>query len=100
MHALTTSIPEREVVRFLLKSLVFLLDHPTSTLFDFCASHSFISASIVESLHPRACIVEDPIIVSSPICGSAHLSLVCKDLRYLCFWFHGLCVDSRHGLVS
>ena len=62
MHALTASVPEREVVRFLLKSLVFVLDHPASTLLDFCASHLFISASIVESLHPRACIEEDPLL--------------------------------------
>ena len=99
MHALTASILEREAVRFLLKEF-FLFDYPISTPSDFSASHSYISASIFESLHPRACIVEDPIIVSSPVCGSTHLSLVCKDLRYICFWFHGLWVDSRHSLVS
>ena len=41
----------------------------------------YISASIVESLHPRYCIIEDPIIVSNPIAGSTHLSLTCEDLR-------------------
>ena len=89
MHALTANVPKRGVVKFLLKSLVFLFDHPVSTLFDysvstpsdFSASHPYISASIVESLHLSTCIVEDPIIVSNPIGCSAHLSLVCKDLR-------------------
>ena len=80
VHALTASIPEREAVRFLLKEF-FLFDFCVNTPSDFSASHSFISASIVESLHPRACIVEDPIIFSNPIGGSAHLSLICKDLR-------------------
>ena len=51
-------------------------------------------------MHLSTSITEDPIIVSNPVGGSAHLSLVCKDLRYLCFWFHGLWVDSRHGLIS
>ena len=90
----------RVVVKFLLKKSSFSFDHPVSALFDFSASHLVISTSIVESMHLNTCMVEDPIIVSNPICGSAHLSLVCKDLRYLCFWFHGLWVDSRHGLVS
>ena len=33
------------------ESLVFLFDHPVRTLFDSGASHSFISTSLVETLH-------------------------------------------------
>ena len=33
------------------ESLVFLFDHPIRTLFDSGASHSFVSASLVETLH-------------------------------------------------
>ena len=84
MHALTTSIPEREAVRFRLKEF-FLFDYPISTPSDFSASHPYIYASIVESLHPRYCVVEDPIIASNPIAYSAHLSLTYEDLRIAIF---------------
>ena len=57
------------------------MDHPVSILFDFIASHSLISASVVESLHLSTSIIKDPIIFSNPVGGSAHLSLVCRDLR-------------------
>ena len=97
MHALTASIPDREAVRFRLKEF-FLFDYPVSTPSNFSTSHPYISASIVESLHPRYCVVEDPIIVSNPIAGSAHLSLTCEDSRIAIFMlmFFGLWVDSRH----
>ena len=80
MHALTARVPKRGR-NVSVESLVFLFNHPVRTLFYSGTSHSFISASIVDSLHLSTCIVEDPIIVSNPIGGSAHLSLVCKDLR-------------------
>ena len=60
---------------------VFLFDHPVRTLFDSGASHSFISTSLVETLHLNTSLVVDPIVVSNPIGGSAHLSMVCRDLR-------------------
>ena len=75
-----------------------IFDYLVSTPSDFSASHPYISASIVESLHPRYCVVEDPIIVSNPIAGSAHLSLTCEDLRIAIFMlmFFGLWVGSKH----
>ena len=63
------------------ESLVFLFDHPVCTLFDSGASHSFISTSLVETLHLNTSLVVDPIVVSNPIGGSAHLSMVSRDLR-------------------
>ena len=43
-------------------------------------SHSFLSASIVESLHLSTSRVEDPIVVSNPIGGLSHSSMICLDL--------------------
>ena len=63
------------------ESLVFLFDHPVRTLFDSGASHSFISASLVELLHLNTSLVEDPLVVSNPIGGSAYLSMMCLDLK-------------------
>ena len=42
---------------------------------------SFKSASIVESLHLRTSIVEDPIFVSNLVEESVHLFMTCLDLR-------------------
>ena len=50
-------------------------------MFDSGASHSFVSASLVETLHQNTSLVMDPIVVSNPIGGSAHLSMLCRDLR-------------------
>ena len=58
------------------ESLVFLFDHPVRTLFDSGASHSFISTSLVESLHLNTSLVEDPLVVSNQIGGSAYLSMM------------------------
>ena len=58
-----------------------MFDHPVRTLFDSGASHSFISTSLVETLHPDTSLVTDPLVVSNPIGGSAHLSMICRDLR-------------------
>ena len=63
------------------ESLVFLFDHPVRTLFDSGASHSFISTSLVETLHLDTSIFTDPLVVSNPIGGSTHLSMDCRDLR-------------------
>ncbi len=79
MHALTASVPKRGR-NVSVESLVFLFNHPVRTLFDSGASHSFLSASIVESLHLSTCIAEDPIIVSNPIGGSALSFMICLDL--------------------
>ena len=62
------------------ESLIYLSDHPVRTLFDSGASHSFISIALVESLHLDTSIVEDPMVVSNPIGGSAYLSMICLDL--------------------
>ena len=35
----------------------------------------------MESLHLDTSIVEDPLVVSNPIGGSAYLSMVCLDLK-------------------
>ena len=64
-----------------MKVLFFLFDHPVRTLFDTGASHSYISTSLVETLRLDTSLVVDPIVVSNPISGSAHLSMVCRDLR-------------------
>ena len=63
------------------ESLVFLFDHPVRTLFDSGTSHSFISTSLVESLHFNTSLVEDPLVVSNPIGGSTDLSMMCLDLK-------------------
>ena len=59
-----------EVV-FLLRALYIFL-----TLFDSGASHSFISSDLVDSLHLSTSLVNDPMCVSNPIGGSAHLSII------------------------
>ena len=43
------------------------LDHPVRTLFNSGAPHSFISSSLVESLHLDTSLVDDPVVVSNPI---------------------------------
>ena len=63
------------------ESLIFLFDHPVRTLFDSGASHSFISASLVDIMHLNTSLVMDPIVVSNPIGGLAYLSMICRDLR-------------------
>ena len=50
-------------------------------MFDSGASHSFVSASSVETLHLNTNLVMDPIVVSNPVGGSAHLLVNCRDLR-------------------
>ena len=40
-----------------------------------------MSASLVETLHLNTSLVTNPIVVSNPIGGSAHLSMICRDLR-------------------
>ena len=53
-------------------------------------------------------MVEDPLVVSNPIGGSADLSMICLDLKYLYLalglgvmlvGLHGLWVSCGHGLV-
>ena len=61
--------------------MFFLFDHPVRTLFDSGASHSFVSASLVVTLHLNTSLFTDPIVVSNHIGGSSHLSMICWDLR-------------------
>ena len=63
------------------EGLISLSSHPIRTLFDSSASCSFISSSVVESLHLITNMVVDPVVVSNPIGGSAHLSIICRGLR-------------------
>ena len=63
------------------EGLISLSNHPSRTLFNSGASHSFISSFVVESLHLITSMVVDPIVVSNPIGGSAHLSMICRSLR-------------------
>ena len=63
------------------ENLIFLFDHAVQTLFDSGTSHLFISASVAESLHLDTSLVMDPIVVSNPNGGSAHLSMIYRDLR-------------------
>ena len=60
---------------------IFIFDFPIRALFDSGASHYFISSSLVECLHLDLSLVADPIVVSNPIGGSAHLSMICRGLR-------------------
>ena len=64
----------------------------------------------LKTLHLNTSLVMDPIVVSNPIDGSAHLLFICRDLRvsilsveFECnafvLGFTGLWVDSRPGLV-
>ena len=57
------------------------LDHPVRTLFDSGTSHSFVSSSLVESLHLDTSLVDDPLVVSNPIGGSTYLSMICLGLK-------------------
>ena len=50
-------------------------------MFDSGASHTFISSDVVGSLHLSTSLVEDPVSVSNPIGGSAHLSIIYVDLK-------------------
>ena len=80
MHALNaTPVPNRGSIS--VESLVYISDFPVLTLFDSGASHSFIPSDLVESLHLSTSLVYDPMCVSNPIGGSAHLPVVCMDLK-------------------
>ena len=63
------------------EGLISLSNHPIRTFFDSGASHSFISSSVVESLHLITSMVVDPVVVSNNIGGSAHLSMICQGLK-------------------
>ena len=80
VNALAISSPERGR-KISVESLVSLSNHPVRTLFDSGASHSFISSSVVESLHLITSMVVDPVVVSNNIGGSAHLSMIFQGLK-------------------
>ena len=73
--------PQEQGRNVSVESLVYLFDHPVRILFDSGASHSFISTTLVESLHLDTSIIEDPLVVSNPIAGSNYLSMICLDLE-------------------
>ena len=77
MHALARNAPDRGR-KISMEGLISLFNHPIRTLFDSGASHSFISSSVVESLQLITSMVVDPVVVSKPIGGSAHLSIICR----------------------
>ena len=60
---------------------ISIFEFPIRALFDSGASHSFISSSLVDRLHLDLSLVVDPIVVSNPIGGSTHLTMVCRGLR-------------------
>ena len=80
MHALAINAPDRGR-KFFVEGLISLSNHPIRTLYGSGASHSFISSSVVESLHLITSMVVDPVVVSNPIGGSAHLSMICRGLK-------------------
>ena len=80
MHALAIRAPDRGR-KVSMEGLVSLSNHPIRILFDYGASHSFISSSVVESLHLIISMVVDPVVVSNPIGGSAHLSIIFQGLK-------------------
>ena len=80
MHALNTA-PVSNLGSISVESLVYISGFPVRTLFDSGTSHTFISSEIVENLHLSTSLVEDPVSVSNPIGGSAHLSMICVDLK-------------------
>ena len=73
--------PQEQGRNVSVESLVYLFDRPVCTLFDSGASHSFISTALVETLHLNTSIIQDPLVVSNPIGGSAYLSMICLDLE-------------------
>ena len=80
MLALATIAPDRGR-KISVEGLISLSNHPIRTLFDSGTSYPFISSYVVESLHLITIVVVDPIVVSNPIGGSAHLSMICRGLR-------------------
>ena len=81
VHVLEAPPLQQRGINTSVESVVYLYDHPVRTLFDSGASHSFISSALVESLHLKTSMVEDPLIVSNPIGGPAHLSMICLGLK-------------------
>jgi len=75
VHTLAISAPDSGR-KISVENLISLSNHPIRILFDFGASHSFISSSMVESLHLITTMVVDPIVVSNPIGVSEHLSMI------------------------
>ena len=67
-HALAISALDRGR-KISVEGLISLSNHLIRTLFDFGASHSFISSSVDESLHLITSMVVDPVVVSNPIGG-------------------------------
>ena len=80
MHALVISAPGRGR-KISIESLISFSNHPVRTFFDSGASHSFMSSSVVESLHLITSMIVDLVVVSNPNGGSAHLSMICQGLK-------------------
>ena len=75
MHALAAGVLDRGR-KVSVEGLISLSNHPVRTLFDSATSHSFISDSVVESLHLSTSMVLDPDVASNPI-GC----MICQGLR-------------------
>ena len=84
MHALEASGPDRGR-KIIVEDLISFFVYHIRTLFDYGVSHSFISSSLLDSLHLNTCIVSGPVVVSIFIGGTTHLSMICRGLRISIF---------------
>ena len=69
--------------KVVIEGSIFLFDTSIRVLFDSGASHSFIACPLVEKLHLDISLLYEPVVVSNPVGGSAHLSMLCKNLKLL-----------------
>jgi len=72
--------PPKDTGRSALEGKILILGNIISILFDYGASHTFISHTIVKSLNLKTENTTNPLVVSNPIAGTSYLNLVCKDL--------------------
>lgn len=84
-----------EVGKLPWKVLISTFDFLIRILFDSGASHPFISGSLFDCLHSNISLVVDLIVVSNLIWGSAHLSMVCRGLK---FFILGVEFDCNAGI--
>ena len=75
------SLPEQEKGKqVVMEGVSILSDFPVRTLFDTGASHSFIASALVDTLDLKPDIVHESVLVSNPVGGSTHLSMICHNL--------------------
>ena len=63
------------------EGLISIVGSHIRVLFDSGASHSFISSYLVDQLHLDISLIVDPILVSNPVGGSTHLTMIYRDVR-------------------